>query len=89
LNPLEDLQLRGPLVEQHSGSWRDAALWRARGGDDQVQLRDLLAVLDAAAKDPQITHALLLLDDFQGAGLASLREVSAALQRERFSITTG
>ena len=79
------LQLRGPLVEQHSGSWRDAALWRARGGDDQVQLRDLLAVLDAAAKDPQITHALLLLDDFQGAGLASLREVSAALQRFKLS----
>ena len=80
------LQLRGPLVEQTSGSWRDAALFRVRGdAADQVQLRDLLAVLDAAAKDAQITHALLLLDDFQGAGLASLREVAAALQRFKAS----
>ena len=85
--PLRDktalvLQLRGPLVEQFSGSWRDAALWRARGdAAAQVQLRDLLAVLDAAAKDAQITHALLLLDDFQGAGQASLHDVAAALQR--------
>jgi protease-4 len=76
------LQLRGPLVEQTSGSWRDAALFRVRGDDlTQVQLRDLLAVLDAAAKDARITQALLLLDDFQGAGPASLREVAAAVQR--------
>ncbi len=46
-----------------------------------MQLRDVLDVLDAAAKDPQITQALLVLDDFQGAGLATLREISVALQR--------
>jgi len=85
--PLQDktvlvLQLRGPVVEQFSGSWRDTALGRVRGQPaQQVQLRDLLDVLDAAVKDPQITMALLLLDDFQGAGLATLREISAALQR--------
>jgi len=85
--PLKDrtvlvLQLRGPVVEQFSGSWRDTALGRVRGQPaQQVQLRDILDVLDAAAKDPQITQALLMLDDFQGAGLATLREISAALQR--------
>ncbi|HMO48775.1 MAG TPA: signal peptide peptidase SppA [Rubrivivax sp.] len=76
------LNLRGPLVEQHGGNWRDTALGRVRGRQaEQVQLRDVLAVLDAAAKDAQVTQALLMLDDFEGAGLASLRELAAALQR--------
>jgi protease-4 len=80
------LNLRGPVVEQYSGSWRDTALGRARGDEPgQVQLRDLLDVLDAAAKDPQITQALLVLDEFQGAGLATLREISVALQRFKAS----
>jgi len=80
------LNLRGPLVEQYSGSWRDTALGRARGDPPrQVQLRDVLNVLAAAAKDPQITQVLLILDELQGAGLASLREVSVALQRFKAS----
>ena len=80
------LNLRGPVVEQYSGSWRDTALGRARGDEPgQVQLRDVLDVLDAAAKDPQITQALLILDEFQGAGLATLREISVALQRFKAS----
>lgn len=89
--PLHDktvlvLDLRGPLVEQFSGQWRDAVLERVRGqAPKQVQLRDVLAVLDAAAKDPQITQLLLMLDDFQGAGLASLRELTVAVQRFKTS----
>ena len=80
------LNLRGPVVEQYSGSWRDTALGRARGDQPrQVQLRDVLNVLDAAAKDPQITQVLLVLDEFQGAGLATLREISVALQRFKAS----
>ena len=61
-------------------------LSQARGqAPQQVQLRDVLEVLDAAAKDPKITQALLVLDDFKGAGPASLREVAAALQRFKAS----
>lgn len=77
----------GPLVEQRSGSPRDSLLAQVSGdgGGGQVQLRDVLAVLDAAAKDPKISHAVLLLDEFQGAGLASLREVAAALARFKAS----
>ncbi len=76
------LNLRGPLVEQFRGSWRDTALGRVRGDTlHQVQLRDVLAVLEAAAKDPQITQVLLLLDEFQGAGPASMHELAAAVQR--------
>jgi protease-4 len=77
------LALNGPLVEQRSGSARDSLLAQARGGEmaQQVQLRDVLSALDAAARDPKITHVLLVLDDFQGGGLAALRDVSAALAR--------
>jgi protease-4 len=40
-------------------------------------------VLDAAAKDPAISHAVLVLDEFKGGGLAGLRDAAAALQRFR------
>lgn len=74
------LNLQGRLVEQRTGSVQDRIRSRASGQPDgQIQLRDLLAVLDAAAKNPKITRALLLLDDFEGAGMAQQREVAAAL----------
>lgn len=76
------LNLAGPLTEQKSGSARDSALAQVQGEDRaQTRLRDVLAVLDAAAKDPNVPHALLALDDFAGAGLPTLREVAAAIER--------
>ena len=76
------LALSGPLVEQHGDSTRGRLLGQVRGqGDRGLQLRDLLAVLDAATADPKITHAVLMLEDFAGAGLPSLREFVAALER--------
>jgi len=45
----------------------------------------VLAVLDAAAKDPKVSHVLLALDDFEGAGLATLRELAAAIERFKAS----
>ena len=50
-------------------------------GDAQTRLRDVLAVLDGAARDEQVTQALLVLDGLQGTGLVTLREVAAALTR--------
>lgn len=80
------LNLHGPLVEQHAQGVRDAALSQLSGdAPKSTQLRDVLTVLDAAARDPQITRAVLLLDEFDGGGMASLREVAAALQRFRAS----
>jgi protease-4 len=80
------LNLRGPLVEQHAQGVRDAALSQISGdAPKSTQLRDVLTVLDAATRDPKITQAVLLLDEFDGGGLASLREVAAALQRFRAS----
>ena len=76
----------GPLHEQASGSLRGGALDQLRGRTvAQTRLRDLLAAFDAAARDPQVERVLLLTDDFAGAGLASLREVAAAMQRFKAS----
>lgn len=80
------LDLKGPLVEEQSGGVRDNALAQLRGNSIQsTRLRDVLAVLEAAATDPKITRVVLILDDFQGAGLASLRDVATALQRFKAS----
>lgn len=87
--PLNDktvlvLNLRGPLVEQRAGDPRDRALKQLQGAPDtQVQLRDVVRALDAAATDPAISSVLLVLDDFAGAGLPNLREVAQALQHFR------
>jgi protease IV len=80
------LNLSGPVVEQRSGNARDVALKQLQGEDDeQTQLRDVLAALEAAATDADIPHVLLMLDDFGGAGLATLREIAAAIQRFKAS----
>jgi protease-4 len=78
------LEIKGDLVEQHKGSVREALLSNV-GGDAvrTVQLRDLLTVLDGAAKDPNISNVVLLLDEMDGGGLAMLREVGAAVDRVR------
>ena len=76
----------GTLAEQRAdGGARDAALRQLGGGDDAVpvRLRDFTAVLEAAAKDDKISQALLLLDEFKGAGLPTLREAAAAIARFR------
>lgn len=76
------LNLSGPVVEQYSGGVRDTALKQLQGeATAQVRLRDVLAVLDAAAKDDKIAHAVLMLDEFAGGGLPTLRELAAAIER--------
>jgi protease-4 len=81
------LDFKGTLVEQTSGGAREALLTSVRGGEARkmVQLRDVLAVLDAAAKDPNIGAAVLLADELQGGGQAMLREVAAGLDRFKAS----
>jgi protease-4 len=80
------LALNGPIVEQLHGGVRDRITREAQGQDtDQMQLRDLIAVLEKAAKDDKITSVVLLTDEFGGAGMATLREVAAAMQRFKAS----
>ena len=90
-SPLQDnttlvLDLKGALVEQKSGSASGSLLAQVRGESGAAtRLRDVLQVLDAAAADPKIGRLLLMPDDLGAAGLASLREVAAGLERFKAS----
>ncbi len=76
------LDFSGRIAEQRSGSSRASAIAQLRGEDnEQTRLRDVLSVIDTAAKDDKISHAVLVLDGLADAGLPTMREVSAALQR--------
>ncbi len=76
------LDIKGPIVEQRTGTSSNLLFVQALADRErETQLRDLLEALDGAANDPKIGRIVLLLDDFQGAGLATLREVTAALER--------
>lgn len=85
--PLQDktalvLDIAGPITEQKAGDPRDSALGALQGAEPSgARLRDVVAVVDAAAADPQVAHMLLRLDELGPAGLPTLREVAAALQR--------
>ena len=74
----------GALVEQYSADPLQRAMDSLSGnGPKQVQLRDLVGAIDAAAQDKRITRILLLPGELQGGGFAALREVGAALDRFR------
>lgn len=80
------LDLQGPLREQAAGGARDSVLTQVQGqAPAQVRLRDVLAALEHAQGNPKITRVMLKLDDFGGAGLSSLREVAAAIERFKAS----
>jgi protease-4 len=76
------LDLKGELVEERAGSVRDSLVAGLSGnGRRLVQLPDVLKALDTAAKDPNVSDVLLLLDEMQGGGLASVREIGGAVER--------
>jgi protease-4 len=77
----------GPLVEQFTADPAERAFKRALGDHDgdEIQLRDVLRVLDAAKDDKRIERVVLKLDRLEGSGMASLREVADALARVKAS----
>jgi protease-4 len=77
----------GPLVEQYTADPAERAFRHAMGDHDgdEIQLRDVLRVLDAAKDDKRIERVVLKLDRLQGSGMASLREVAAALAKVKAS----
>jgi len=88
--PLSDktalvLELKGELVEQSSVSVQESLMSGIGAGETRrtIQLRDLLTVLDNAAKDSHINTVLLILDDFDVSGMANLHEMGAAIDRVR------
>ncbi len=78
------LNPQGAIVEQYSISPAQRALAGLSGSDiGEVQLRDLLKVIDSAAKDPRIDRIVLVPDDIRSMGLATARELGQALDRFR------
>jgi protease-4 len=80
------LDLAGQIVEQRTRpSTRETLLETLAERDrrPETPLPDVIAALDAAAADPKIGRVLILLDDMEGTGLATLREVAAAIGRVR------
>ena len=78
------LNLDGSVAEQKTGNLRSTALDQVRGdGAQKMQLRDIVGVLDTAAKDDKITGLVLILDDLQPTGFTTLREIAAAVDRFR------
>lgn len=76
------LDPKGAIVEQFSSDPAQRALANLAGNESkEVQLRDLLRVIDAATKDSRIERMVLIPDDIDGAGLSTLRDVGAALDR--------
>lgn len=76
------LNLQGDIVEEYTIGPRESALAEILDEERlETRLRDVLAALDAAARDPQVTRAILVLDEMGSAGSATLREIGAALQR--------
>lgn len=76
----------GSIGEQKAGSLGQSALDQVRGNSAQkIQLRDVRTVLDAAAADPKIERLVLILDELDGAGMATLHEVAAAIDRFKAS----
>jgi protease IV len=80
------INLQGDIVEEYTIGPREAALAEALGEQRfETRVRDVLVAIDAAAKDQRITRAVLVLDEMRGAGIATLREIGAALERFKAS----
>ncbi len=80
------LRIDGTIAEQKSGNLRSTALDQVRGEAVQkVQLRDVLAALDAAADDPKISSLVVVLDEMRPTGFSTLREIAAAIDRFKAS----
>jgi protease-4 len=78
------LDPKGAIVEQYSSDPVQRALSHLAGdGSREVQLRDMLSVIDAATKDARIERIVLIPDEIDGAGLATLRDIGMALDRFR------
>lgn len=78
------LELKGELVEQFRTDAGSRALERMLGNKShEIRLRDVLEVIKRAAADPHIERIVLRVDELRGAGVASLAEIGAALERFR------
>ena len=88
IEPQTTLVLRpqGQLVEEYSSTPLDRALQESLDqGRSETRLRDLLKVLDTAAKDTRITQLFIDTNAMQGAGLAALLDLRDGIERFKAS----
>ena len=80
------LDPKGSIVEQYSNDAAQRVLSNLDGDKSkQTQLRDIIKAIDTAAKDPRIARIVLEPDGVESAGLSTLREIGAALDRFKAS----
>lgn len=80
------LDPKGSIVEQYANDAMQRALSGALGDRArQSQLRDIVRAIDGAAKDPRIARIVLKPDGIDSAGVSTLREIGAALDRFKAS----
>jgi protease-4 len=78
------LNIQGDVVEEYTVGAQEAAIAEALGRDRfETRVRDILAALDGAAREPQNARVGLVVDEVGRAGLATLRELGAAVERVR------
>ena len=77
---------RGSIVEQYSVDPFERAMHKFFGEPErEVQVRDMLAAIDAAKSDPNIDRIVVVPDRLESAGIATLREIGSALKTFRAS----
>ncbi len=77
---------QGPIVEQFTGDAVERALAETlRTGPAETRLRDLVEAIRAAGDDERISSLYLDLGGLDGAGVAKLQEVGAAIDAFRKS----
>lgn len=73
---------KGVIVEAYSGKPAQRFLDEAMDREDpETRLRDILEAIEKAATDDRISSLLLIADEMQGIGLASLHEIEAAIEK--------
>src|ERR1700759_3953089 len=76
------LDPKGSIVEQYTADAAQRAFSGAFGDKvHEVQLRDILRAIESATSDGHIDRIVIMPDEIAGAGISTLREIGAALDR--------
>jgi protease IV len=80
------LDPKGAIVEQYTAAPAARMFSGVFGEKDrEVQLRDLIGVINAAAADSRIERLVIIPDGIDRAGFSTLREIGAAIDRFKAS----
>ncbi|MFT3790816.1 MAG: signal peptide peptidase SppA [Rudaea sp.] len=76
------LDPKGSIVEQYSSDPAQRAFAAVAGEKNkEVQLRDIIRAIDAAASDKRIERLVIEPDEIASAGMSTLHEIGSAIER--------